>query len=221
MRIRSRLLVFALVSVALVFAAGYLGVANGRRVRETQRETVLNSGPVIQQLTTIKFSGLRIISAATNYGLFRLEDPIRNAARMRDEEGDILDATRALTDSLDKTRVVWERAGWDRSEIAQMQQASDRIKALSLGIRSDGGRGPSIVERHQEFDAAERDFVQLLDAITAERRQILMGALHPARRRGDGPFDRQPAAPAAARRRPHRRGRLEHDDRARAQRRAR
>ena len=174
MRIRSRLLVFALVSVALVFAAGYLGVANGRRVRETQRETVLNSGPVIQQLTTIKFSGLRIISAATNYGLFRLEDPIRNAARMRDEEGDILDATRALTDSLDKTRVVWERAGWDRSEIAQMQQASDRIKALSLGIRSDGGRGPSIVERHQEFDAAERDFVQLLDAITAERRQILM-----------------------------------------------
>ena len=76
MRIRSRLLVFALVSVALVFAAGYLGVANGRRVRETQRETVLNSGPVIQQLTTIKFSGLRIISAATNYGLFRLEDPI-------------------------------------------------------------------------------------------------------------------------------------------------
>ncbi len=174
MRIRSRLLVFALVSVALVFAAGYLGVANGRRVRETQRETVLNSGPVIQQLTTIKFSGLRIISAATNYGLFRLEDPVRNAARMRDEEGDILDATRALTDSLDKTRVVWERAGWDRSEIAQMQQASDRIKALSLGIRSDGGRGPSIVERHQEFDAAERDFVQLLDAITAERRQILM-----------------------------------------------
>jgi len=174
MRIRSRLLVFALVSVALVFAAGYLGVANGRRVRETQRGTVLNSGPVIQQLATIKFSGLRIISAATNYGLFRLEDPVRNAARMRDEESDILDATRALTDSLDKTRVVWERAGWDRSEIAQMRQASDRIKALSLGIRSDGGRGPSIVERHQEFDAAERDFVQLLDAITAERRQILM-----------------------------------------------
>jgi signal transduction histidine kinase/CheY-like chemotaxis protein len=174
MRIRSRLLVFALVSVALVFAAGYLGVANGRRVRETQRGTVLNSGPVIQELATIKFSGLRIISAATNYGLFRLEDPVRNAARMRDEESDILDATRALTDSLDKTRVVWERAGWDRSEIAQMQQASDRIRALSLGIRSDGGRGPSIVERHQEFDAAERDFVQLLDAITAERRQILM-----------------------------------------------
>jgi signal transduction histidine kinase/DNA-binding response OmpR family regulator len=139
-----------------------------------QRGTVLNSGPVIQQLATIKFSGLRIISAATNYGLFRLEDPVRNAARMRDEESDILDATRALTDSLDKTRVVWERAGWDRSEIAQMRQASDRIKALSLGIRSDGGRGPSIVERHQEFDAAERDFVQLLDAITAERRQILM-----------------------------------------------
>jgi len=174
MRIRSRLLVFALVSVALVFGAGYLGVANGRRVRETQRETVLNAGPVIQQLETIKFSGLRIISAATNYGLFRLEDPVRNAARMRDEESDILDATRALNDSLAKTRVVWERAGWDRAEITQMQQASDRITALSLGIRSDGGRGPSIVERHQEFDTAERDFVQLLDAITAERRQILM-----------------------------------------------
>ena len=174
MRIRSRLLAFALVSVALVFAAGYLGIANGRRVQETQRETVLNSGPVIQQLTTIKFSGLRIISAATDYGLFRLEDPIRNAARMRDEEAEILDATRLLNDNLDKTRVVWERAGWDRAEIEGMQRGSDRIKALSLGIRADGGRGPSIIERHQEFDAAQRDFVQLVDAIMTERRQILL-----------------------------------------------
>jgi signal transduction histidine kinase/CheY-like chemotaxis protein len=174
MRIQSRLLVFALVSVSLVFAAGYLGVANGRRVRDTQRETVLNSGPVIQQLATIKFSGLRIISAATDYGLLRLEDPVRNAARMRDEEGDIIDATRVLNDTLDKTRVVWERAGWDRAEIARMQRASDRIKALSLGIRSDGGRGPSIVERHQDFDAAQHDFVDIVDAITTERRQMLL-----------------------------------------------
>ena len=174
MRIRSRLFAFALVSVILVFAAGYLGIANGRRVRDTQRETVLNSGPVIQQLATIKFSGLRIISAATDYGLLRLEDPIRNAARMREEEGEILEATRALTDGLEKTRVVWERAGWARSEIDQMQRASDRIKALSLGIRSDGGRGPSIIQRHQEFDAAEREFVQIVDAVTTERRRVLL-----------------------------------------------
>ncbi len=174
MRIRTRLLAFALVSVVLVCAAGYLGIANGRHVRETQRETVLNSGPVIQQLATIKFSGLRIISAATDFGLFRLEDPIRNAPRMRDEEGEILDATRQLNDSLEKTRVVWARAGWDPAEIARMQRASDRIKALSLGIRSDGGRGPSIIDRHQEFDAAQREFVQIVDAITSERRQMLL-----------------------------------------------
>ena len=174
MRIRTRLLAFALVSVLLVCAAGYLGIANGRHVRETQRETVLNSGPVIQQLATIKFSGLRIISAATEFGLFRLEDPVRNAPRMRDEESEILEATRQLNDSLEKTRVVWERAGWDPAEIARMQRASDRIKALSLGIRSDGGRGPSIVDRHQEFDAAERDFVEIVDAITSERRQMLL-----------------------------------------------
>src|SRR5437867_8889629 len=86
MRVRTRLLLFALVSVLLVCAAGYLGIANGRHVRDTQRETVLNAGPVIQQLETIKFSGLRIISGATDFGLYRLEDPIRNAARMRDEE---------------------------------------------------------------------------------------------------------------------------------------
>ena len=96
MRIRTRLFVFALVSVLLVCAAGYLGIANGRRVRDTQRETVINSGPVIQQLETLKFSGLRIISAATDYGLFRLEDPIRNAGHLRDEESEILDATRDL-----------------------------------------------------------------------------------------------------------------------------
>ena len=83
MRIRTRLFAFALVSVLLVCAAGYLGIANGRRVRETQRETLMNAGPIIQQLETIKFSGLRIISAATDYGLFRLEAPARNAARMR------------------------------------------------------------------------------------------------------------------------------------------
>jgi len=174
MRVRTRLLVFALVSSLLVCAAGYLGIANGRRVRETQRETLLNSGPVIQQLETIKFSGLRIISGATDYGLYRLEDPLRNAARMRDEEGEILAATRALNESLDRARKVWERAGWDRSEIARMQLASDRIKTLSLGIRADGGRGPSIVERHQEFEAAGREFVTIVDAVTNERRQNLL-----------------------------------------------
>src|SRR5439155_19116750 len=126
------------------------------------------------QLETIKFSGLRIISGATDFGLYRLEDPIRNAARMRDEEGEILAATRALNDSLERAREIWDRAGWDRSEIARMQRASERIKALSLGIRSDGGRGPSIVERHQEFEAAGREFVTIVDAVTSERRQILL-----------------------------------------------
>src|SRR2546425_7313953 len=174
MYIRTRLLVFAAVSVLLVCAAGYLGIANGRRVRDTQRETLINSGPVIQQLETIKFSGLRIISAATDYGLFRLEDPTLNAPRMRDEESEILDATKALNASLERTRAVWERAGWDRSEIERMERASDRIKALSLGIRSDGGRGPSIVRRHQEFEDAQRQFVTLVDAVTNERRQILL-----------------------------------------------
>ena len=79
MRIRTRVLAFGVISVLLVCAAGYFGIANGRRVRDSQRETLLNSGPVIQQLAVIKFSGLRIISAATDFGLFRLEDPIRNA----------------------------------------------------------------------------------------------------------------------------------------------
>jgi len=174
MRIRTRLFAFALVSVLLVCAAGYLGIANGRRVRETQRETLMNAGPIIQQLETIKFSGLRIISAATDYGLFRLEAPARNAARMRDEESEILDATRDLNERLDRARLVWERAGWDREEIAEMQRASERIKALSLGLRSDGGRGPSIVQRHQDFETAGRDFVSLMDRITNERRQILL-----------------------------------------------
>jgi hypothetical protein len=132
---------FAAVSIALIGSAGYLGIANGRRVRATQRETLLNAGPVIQQLYAIKFSGLRIISAATDYGLFRLEDPVRNAARMHDEENEIVAATSDLNSSLDQIRVVWERAGWDRAEIADMQRASERIKALGVGLRSDGARG--------------------------------------------------------------------------------
>ncbi len=175
MRIRTRLLLFAAVSIALIGSAGYLGIANGRRVRATQRETLLNAGPVIQQLYAIKFSGLRIISAATDYGLFRLEDPVRNAARMHDEENEIVAATSDLNSSLDQIRVVWERAGWDRAEIADMQRASERIKALGVGLRSDGARGPSIVQRHQDFEAAGRDFVAIVDRITAERRRILLG----------------------------------------------
>ena len=174
MRIRTRVLAFGVISVLLVCAAGYFGIANGRRVRDSQRETLLNSGPVIQQLAVIKFSGLRIISAATDFGLFRLEDPIRNAARMRDEEAEIVQATRELNAALDRTRAIWERAAWDRSEVTNMQRASDRIKALSLGIRSDGGIGPSILQRHQEFDAAGRDFVTLVDDITAKRRKMLL-----------------------------------------------
>ena len=174
MRIRTRLLALALTSVLLVCAAAYLGIANARQVRDTQRETVINSGPVLQQLYTIKFSGLRIISAATDYRLFRLEDPIGNAAQLRDEESEIVAATHDLNDSLERTRAVWQRTGWDRTDVTRMERASDRIKTLSLGIRSDVGRGPSIVERHQEFEAAERQFVTTVDAITNERRQILL-----------------------------------------------
>jgi signal transduction histidine kinase/CheY-like chemotaxis protein len=174
MRSRTRLLVFAATSILLVCAAGYLGIVNGTRVRDTQRETVSNSGPVIQQLESIKFSGLRIISAATDYGLFRLEDPVRNAIRMRAEEREIVDATRALNDGLSRARTVWERAGWDRAEVARMEEASDRIKALSLGIRADDGSRVSIIQRHQDFEDAERAFVAIVDAITNERRQILL-----------------------------------------------
>ena len=71
MLIRTRLLALALTSVLLVCAAAYLGIANAGRVRDTQRETVINSGPVIQQLETIKFSGLRIISPIMSPILFQ------------------------------------------------------------------------------------------------------------------------------------------------------
>jgi signal transduction histidine kinase/CheY-like chemotaxis protein len=174
-RIRTRLLALALTSVLLVCAAAYVGIANARRVRDMQHETVINSGPVIQQLDTIKFSGLRIVSAATDYGLFSLEDPIRNAARMNDEEAEIIAATHELNDSLERTRAVWRRTGWDHADITRMERASDRIKALSLGIFSDGGRGSSIVGRHQELEDAERQFVTIVDAVTNGRRQTLLG----------------------------------------------
>src|SRR4051812_23380745 len=174
MRVRTRLLLFALVSVLLVCAAGYLGIANGRRVRDTQRETVLNSGPVIQQLEAIKFSGLRIIAGATDHEVYRLEDPTGNTARMVDEQREIVAATQSLNDSLERARMVWDRAGWDRSDITQMERASDRIKALSLGIRSDGGNRAAIVDRHRQFESAGRDFVTIVDAVTRERRQTLL-----------------------------------------------
>jgi signal transduction histidine kinase/CheY-like chemotaxis protein len=175
MRIRTRLLLFATVGIMLIGSAGYLGIANGRRVRATQRETLMNGGPVIQQLYAIKFAGLRIISAATNYGLFRLEDPVRNAARMRDEENGMARAARELNNSIEQIRVVWERAGWNRSDITEMQHASDRIEALSVGLRSDGWRGSSIVQRHEDFEAAGREFVTIVDRVTAERRRTLLG----------------------------------------------
>ena len=111
MRIRTRLFLFAVVSIALIGSAGYLGIANGGRVRATQRETLMNAGPVIQQLYAIKFAGLRIVSAATNYGLFRLEDPVRNTAQMHDEENAILAATKELNNTLQQIRAVWQRAG--------------------------------------------------------------------------------------------------------------
>ena len=78
-------------SVLLVCAAAYLGIANARQVRDTQRETVINSGPVLQQLDTIKFSGLRIISRGHRLsGCFAWRIRSRNAARMRDEEAEIV-----------------------------------------------------------------------------------------------------------------------------------
>ena len=51
MRIRTRLLALALTSVLLVCAAAYLGIANARQVRDTQRETVINSGPSFNSCT--------------------------------------------------------------------------------------------------------------------------------------------------------------------------
>jgi signal transduction histidine kinase/CheY-like chemotaxis protein len=174
MKIRSKLLLLAFASVLLVCAAGYLGIANGRRVRDTQRETLINSGPIIQQLETIKYSGLEIITDATDYGLLRLDDPVRNAARMREEEAQILNATGTLNESLERTRTVWQRTGWDPKEFAAMEDAANRVKALSIGIRADGDHGPSIVQRHQDLEDAQHRFVSIVDAVTNERRQSLL-----------------------------------------------
>ena len=174
MRIRTRLFALALASVLLVCAASYLGIANGRRVRDAQNQTLTNSAPVIQLLETIKFSGLHIVSSATNYGLLRLEDPIRNAQRMRNEEAEIIEATRDLNDSLQRITIIWKRTDWNPSSITSIATASARITALSLGIRADGGRGPSVLQRQQEFEDAEHRFIDVVDAVTAERRQSLL-----------------------------------------------
>jgi signal transduction histidine kinase/DNA-binding response OmpR family regulator len=174
MRIRTRLFALAIASVLLVCAASYLGIANGRRVRDAQNQTLSNSAPVIQLLETIKFSGLHIVSSATNYGLLRLEDPIRNAERMRNEELEIIEATRDLNDSLQRMAVIWARTDWNRSSIASIETASVRLKALSLGIRADGGRGPSVLQRQQEFEDAEHRFIDVVDTVTSERRQSLL-----------------------------------------------
>jgi HAMP domain-containing protein len=174
MRIRTQLFALAVVSVFLVGAASYLGITTGRDVRDTQRQTLTDSGPVIQHLENIKFSGLHIVSSATGYGLLRLEDPVRNAARMRDEELEIIEATRDFDDSLQRIRTIWKRAGWDSAAVEEIDRAGARIKTLGLGIRSDGGRGPSVLQRKEAFDDAERSFISVVDRVTTERRQSLL-----------------------------------------------
>src|SRR5690242_607562 len=174
MRIRTRLLVFALVSIVLVCAAGYVAVANGRRVREAQLETLLNSGPIIQQLENIKFSGLKIIASTTDWGLLLAEDPVRNAARLRDEELEIVEATRDLNDSLGRARQVWARAGWDRAEIEKMDHAARQIQTLSALVRASDSQAPTMAQHHQEFEDAEREFLTTVDAVTNHRRQTLL-----------------------------------------------
>ena len=174
MRIRTRLLALALASVLLVCAASYLGLATGRRVRDTQRQTLSDSMPVIQLLEAIKFDGLQIVSSATDYALVQSQDPAGGARWMRDEELQIIEASRDFDDSLQRMRGVWKRTGWDPAAIERIDRAGARLKELSLGIRSDGGRGPSILQRKQQFEDAERTFIAVVDAVRNERRQSLM-----------------------------------------------
>jgi signal transduction histidine kinase/DNA-binding response OmpR family regulator len=175
MRVSTRLLLFALISVSLVCTAGYLGIANGRRIHETQRDTLVNSGPVIQQLQTIKSAGLRIVTASTHYGLFRF-DPHHddNAARLQAEDAEVTAATRDLEVALAQTRTVWERARWNPAEIAAMEAAAEHVKTSSQAARADTSKNGSILNHHQELETAEREFADVIDRVTAERRQVLL-----------------------------------------------
>ena len=174
MRIRTRLFALALASVLLICAASYLGLATGRRVRDTQSRTLSDSAPVIQLLESVKFDGLQIISSATDYALVRSQDPVGGAKWMRDEELQLLEATRDFDDSVRRMRVIWKRTGWDPSGLENIDRAGARVKQLSLGIRSDGGRGPSILQRKQQFEEAEHQFTASVDAVINERRQSLI-----------------------------------------------
>jgi len=174
MRIRTRLFALALTSVLLVCTASYLGLATGRSVRDTQTRTLNDSAPVLQLLYSIKFDGLQIGSSATDYALVRSQNPVGGAKWMRDEELQLLEATRDFDDSLQHMRAIWLRAGWDPVAIEDIARAGARIKELSLGIRSDGGRGPSILQRKQQFEEAEQAFITIVDTVIKERRQSLM-----------------------------------------------
>jgi signal transduction histidine kinase/DNA-binding response OmpR family regulator len=175
MRVSTRLLLFALISVLLVCTAAYLGIANGRRIHDTQRETLINSGPVIQQLQMFKSAGLRILTASTHYGLFRLDSShTSHAAELGAEQAEIAAATRDLGVALEQTRTVWKRARWNPAEIAAMETAADHIKGISQDAIADTSENRSILNHHQELETAAHEFGEVIDGITAERRKVLL-----------------------------------------------
>ncbi|MFN8061098.1 MAG: ATP-binding protein [Vicinamibacterales bacterium] len=71
MSIRTRLLVSALVSTALVVVVGSIGALSRRAVDQELRQVEQESLPLVEALEDVRFAGLRIVASTSEYVLIR------------------------------------------------------------------------------------------------------------------------------------------------------
>ncbi len=178
MRIKSRLLSLAAVSVLLVCCTSYFVVSTGRYTRETEQRILADTVPAIELLQSAKFNGLRAVALSAEYGFLRSLNADEAA---RDEKArQLSEATRDLDVAVERLAAVWARTGSDPGGLREIVDAVAQIKALSTTraghdeARVTGLTFTSAVDR-TILDQRHRRLTQSEEVIAAGSRAINIG----------------------------------------------
>jgi signal transduction histidine kinase len=165
----------------LVGLAGYRAIhAISESFTVVEKSTV----PVIEALEDLKFSGLRIVSSVSEYGLIKAEASglspnERNGRRQSEDEIDLIKAGEAgyrgaLTRYLALTgSVPASEAGHARQVEADGERLLTRGREL-VAYMDRGIRGGRILEAKEAFEASESSFLGTIDLELGHHRKLLL-----------------------------------------------
>jgi len=184
MNIRGKLIVGNLVIVIIMALASYLSLDSVRRLRELFNTVHSETVPSIEALENLRFSGLRIVSSVSEFGLIHSQEQgsrpgEKTSAKEQSVEEKLLikegitGYDEALIEYASITNTTCEE---DAGHLAPITAKGALLKARGLRITEltqAGVKGKRILDAKEDFEAAEKDFLAAINSAIAHHRADL------------------------------------------------